>query len=75
MAQGLIQMLSASVKVPYIAVAHCKRVGVLGVVLLSRVFHPFQSRYCSQVKGLFKQLGVPAKVIELDEISECSQAS
>ncbi|GAQ87081.1 hypothetical protein KFL_003300040 [Klebsormidium nitens] len=36
------------------------------VIVYSKSWCP----YCSQVKGLFRQLGVPAKVIELDEINE-----
>lgn len=36
------------------------------VMVYSKSYCP----YCSQVKGLFQQLNVPAKVVELDQIAD-----
>lgn len=38
------------------------------VVVYSKTYCPF----CLEVKGLFKQLDVPAKIIELDELEDGS---
>eukprot|EP00887_Chlorella_sp_A99_P002819 scaffold6.g2819.t1 len=36
------------------------------VMIYSKTYCP----YCSEVKGLFQSLGVPAKVVELDELAD-----